>query len=67
MLLTIAIVWFVLLTLFLIANKRWHDRMARMDADMDKAFEVSGWLKLPQSSSKQQQRIVSAGVRPYPE
>ena len=40
MLLTIAIVWFVLLTLFLIANKRWHDRMARMDADMDKAFEV---------------------------
>lgn len=31
--------YLVLLTLFLIANKRWGDRMARMDADMAEAFE----------------------------
>lgn len=31
-------VWGILLALFLIGNKRWGDRMARMDADMEQAF-----------------------------
>ena len=31
--------WAILIVLFVIANKRWGDRMARMDADMAEAFE----------------------------
>ena len=43
-------------TLFLVGWMRWQDRMSQMDKDMAKAFEA-----------EHQTRIVSAGVRPYPE
>jgi hypothetical protein len=32
-------VWTVLLVLFVWGNKRWQDRMARMDADMEQAMQ----------------------------
>lgn len=35
--LTVAIIWTILLVLFVWGNKRWQDRMARMDADMEQA------------------------------
>jgi hypothetical protein len=35
--LSVTIVYAILLTLFLIGNKRWQDRMDRMDADMAQA------------------------------
>jgi hypothetical protein len=34
-------VWFVLLILFVWGNKRWQDRMARMDAELEQAFSKS--------------------------
>ncbi len=36
---TIALVWLALIVLFCIGNKRWHDRMARMDADMEQSMQ----------------------------
>jgi len=36
---TIALVWLALIVLFCIGNKRWHDRMARMDADMERSVQ----------------------------
>lgn len=52
----IATVWVILLALFLVANKRWSDRMARMDAELEQCVQ-----------QRNAQRVVSAGVRPYPE
>jgi hypothetical protein len=30
--------YLIILVLFLVGNKRWGDRMARMDADMEQAL-----------------------------
>ena len=37
--LTFFTVWFVLLVLFVWGNKRWQDRMARMDEEMEESVQ----------------------------
>ena len=34
------LVYSLCITLFLVGWKRWQDRMSRMDADMEEAFEA---------------------------
>ena len=39
MLLTLAIIWTLVLGVFLVVNKRWEDSMARLDAAMEQAAQ----------------------------
>lgn len=51
------LVYMLFTVLFLFGWARWQDRMSQMDADTAKACE----------EKQRKSRIVSAGVRPYPE
>jgi hypothetical protein len=51
----VALVWFVLLVLFVWGHKRWQDRMAAMDAVAEEAL----------SEHNERQRLLQAAGRKY--